>query len=119
MNGVQGLKAFKLVQDVKSKRKLVEFFEIWESLHKVLNSKPVWKEKTLSWYTYHTLNHIKKAKKPSVFKSARIKPGFSYADAARSGKTNPKVKSQNQKSSQDLQKVLKLKAILSKVLRSL
>ena len=49
LNGVQGLKAFKLVQDAKGKRKLVGFFETWESLHKALESKPVWEEVTLSW----------------------------------------------------------------------
>ena len=85
LNGIQGLKAFKIVQDGKGKRKLVGFFETWESLHKTLNSKPVWEKVTLAWCTHTTPNHTKKAKKPPISKSAEIIPDISYADMVKSG----------------------------------
>jgi hypothetical protein len=118
LNEVQGLKAFKIVQYGKEKRKLVGYFEIWETLHRALNSKPVWEEKPLLWTTHHSPNHTKKAKKPPAAKST-IQSGLSYADVLKSNRTKPKVQSRSQKPTKEAQKMEKMKAVLVEMLRCL
>ena len=121
LSGVQGLKSFKIVNYGEEKRKLIGFFEIWDSLHKALNHKPVWEGQRLSWCTHHSSNHTKKAPKPPVAKLTKVTPGLSYASMVKqtTTRTTHKVKPQSQKVTQDLQKMEKVKALLLEVFRSI
>src|SRR5687768_505791 len=53
-----GVKSFKIVQTGKGKRKLVGFFEKWESVHKVLDTHQVLSSEgiKLPWYQHSTPN---------------------------------------------------------------